>query len=63
MVPAQDKAEGGTNKQPDKAPVTKGGLEPNPGDPQNYKGEGVQSFRPTHPAEDPPTQTPPPIAT
>ena len=37
--------------------------EPNPENPQNYKrGGGVQSFRPTHPAEDPPTQTPPPIA-
>ena len=34
--------------------------EPNPENPQNYKRGGVQSFRPTHPAEDPPTQTPPP---
>ena len=32
--------------------------EPNPGNPRNYKRGGVQSFRPTHPAEDPPTQTP-----
>ena len=36
--------------------------EPNPENPQNYKKGGVQSFRPTYPAEDPPTQTPPPIA-
>ena len=35
--------------------------EPNPENPQNYKRGGVQSFRPTHPAEDPPTQTPPPL--
>ena len=25
------------------------------------RGGGFQSFRPTHPAEDPPTQTPPPL--
>ena len=54
MVPAQDKAEGGTSKQPDKAAVTKerkGGWSPTQETLRIIKG-GVQSFRPTHP--DPP---------
>ena len=48
MVPARDKAEGGTSKQPDKAPVTKerkGGWSPTQETLRIIKG-GVQSFRP-----------------
>ena len=37
--------------------------EPNPGNPRNCKGGGgLQSLRPTHPAKETPTQTPPPPA-
>ena len=57
-----DKAEKGTSKQPDKAPVTKErkcGRSPTQETLGIIRGVGVQTFRPTHPAEDPPTQTPP----
>ena len=56
-----NKAEKGTSKQPDKATVTKE-RRGQPRKPSELWG-GVQSFRPTHPAGDPPTQTPSPIAT
>ena len=58
-----DKAERGTSNQPDKAPVTKerSGWSPTQETLGIIRGGGVQSFRPTHLAEDPPTQTPPPL--
>ena len=58
-----DKAENGTSKQPDKAPVTKErrcGRSLTQETLGIIRGVGVQTFRPTHPAEDLPTQTPRP---
>ena len=52
-----DTTERGTSKQPDKAPVTKErrcGRSPTQKTLRIIRGGGVQSFRPTHPAEDPP---------
>ena len=57
-----NKVEEGTSNQPNKAPVTKetrGGWSPTH-ETLGIIGGGVQSFKPTHPAEGPPTQTPPP---
>ena len=56
-----DKAEGGTSKQLDKASVSKesrGGRSPTQETLGIIRGGGLQSFRPTHPAGDPPTRTP-----
>ena len=63
MVPAQCQSGKGhqqTARQGSCEQRKKGWQEPNQETVGIIRGGGVQSFRPTHPAEDPPTQPPPP---